>query len=177
MSKHLVITVSGPDRPGIVDRVTQLLVEHEGNVEASRMARLGGEFAVLMMVSIADDQFDDLRGGIRDLREEGFKVTTRETERGYSAKYAGWMPYELAIKGADHQGIIHQLAHYLAQNNINIETMDTDVVKAPMSGTPLFKMSAVVLVPPQFNYQTWRQALDAVGDELGVDVTVAPYAG
>ncbi len=177
MQKHLVVTVSGPDRPGIVERVTKLLVEHQGNVEASRMARLGGEFALLMMVSVADAGFGPLREGIRQLRDEGFKVTTRETRRGHSAKYAGCIPYELSVKGADHQGIIHQLAHYLAEHKINIETMDTDVVKAPMSGTPLFKMSAVVLVPPEFNFQTWRQALDGVCDDLGVDVTVSPYMG
>ncbi|RME50099.1 MAG: transcriptional regulator, partial [Caldilineae bacterium] len=55
MRKHLVLTVTGKDRPGLVDYVTKILLEFDGNVEASRMARLGGEFAMLMMVSVPED--------------------------------------------------------------------------------------------------------------------------
>jgi len=177
MRKHLVVTVSGPDKPGIVEHVTELLLEYHGNVEASRMARLGGEFAMLLLVSAPGDKLDALREGMRHLREEAYKVTTRETERGYSAKYAGWLPYQIEVKGADHQGIIHELTSYLTEHNINIETLDTDVVKAPMSGTPLFKMAAVIVVPPELSYHELKESLANIGDELGVDTEVSPYIG
>jgi len=52
MKRNLVLTLTGPDRIGIVEKVTGLLLERGGNVETSRMARLGGEFAVLMLVSL-----------------------------------------------------------------------------------------------------------------------------
>ena len=177
MRKHLVLTVTGKDRPGLVDYVTKILLEFGGNVEASRMARLGGEFAMLMMVSVPEDRFDALREGVRRLRDEDFKVTTRSTERGYSARFAGWLPFTVQVKGADHEGIIHQIAHYLAEQNINIETMDADVVKAPMSGAPLFKMEAVVIAPPDVSWQDLRTALEQLGDSLGVDTDVSPYTG
>ena len=51
MQRNLVLTLTGPDRIGIVEGVTKLLVDRDGNVEMSRMARLGGEFAILMLVS------------------------------------------------------------------------------------------------------------------------------
>ena len=56
MQKNFVLTVTGPDRIGIVERVTGLLFEHGGNVETSRMARLGGEFAILMLVSMPEER-------------------------------------------------------------------------------------------------------------------------
>ena len=37
MQKKLVLTLSGHDRVGIVDKVTRIVLKHEGNVEASRM--------------------------------------------------------------------------------------------------------------------------------------------
>ena len=51
MQNNFVLTVTGPDRIGIVERVTGLLFERGANVETSRMARLGGEFAMLLLVA------------------------------------------------------------------------------------------------------------------------------
>lgn len=176
MQKHLVMTVTGPDRTGLVEHITKLLLEYQGNVEESRMARLGGEFAMLMLVSVPEDKFEPVRESIRSLRNEDYKVTTRETERGYSAKFTGWMPYQVKVSGADHEGIIYQITRYLAERGINIESMDTDMFSAPMSGTPLFTMTAVVLVPPDLP-RNWHDDLEAVGDDLNVDTEVSPYTG
>ena len=75
----------------------------------------------------------------------------------------------ITVLGADHMGIIHQVTRYLAEQGINVETMNTEVVAAPMSGTPLFTMSAVVRVPPQLSVSDLREALDFIGEEVGVD--------
>ena len=177
MQKHLVVTVFGKDHPGIVNYISKQVLEYHGNVEASRMARLGGGFAILMMVSVQEDNFDALCGGMRNLRDEDYQVTMHETEQGTSIRYDGWLPYQLEVTGADHEGIIHDLTNYLTKHNINIETMDTDVVKAPMSGTPLFKMAGLIVVPPELSYTELKDALAHIGDKLGVDTKLSPYAG
>lgn len=176
MQKHLVITLTGPDRVGIVEYITKIILDYDGNVEAGRMSRLGGEFAVLMMVAVPEQNLEGLREGIRGLREEGFNITTRQTERGHSAKYVGWMPYHVKVNGADHEGIIHHITRYLAKNGINIETMDTGMFLAPMSGIPLFTMAAIVVAPPELT-PDWRDELEALGDDLNVDIEVGPYTG
>lgn len=48
MDSNLVVTITGPDKIGLVERVSKLVVECHGNIAASRMAHLGGEFAMLM---------------------------------------------------------------------------------------------------------------------------------
>ncbi len=176
MRKNLVLTLTGPDRVGIVEQVTKILLDYDGNVDESRMARLGGEFAMLMLVSVPANSFEALRQGVDGLATAGYKVTTRETQRGHAAKYAGWLPYHIQVNGADHEGIIHHIAHYLAEQGINIERMDTSMVPAPMSGTPLFKMTAVVMAPPQLP-PDWREALLDVGDKLNVETEVSSYTG
>ena len=52
MNKKLIATLTGPDQVGFVERVTRHVVACEGNIEASRMARLEGEFSMLMLVSV-----------------------------------------------------------------------------------------------------------------------------
>jgi glycine cleavage system transcriptional repressor len=74
--------------------------------------------------------------------------------------------------GADHIGIIHEVARYLAGQGINVDTMDTDVVAAPMSGSPLFTMSAVVRMPAGMTVDELREALDEVAEEVGVGAAV-----
>jgi len=64
MRTNIVFTLTGPDRIGIVESVTKMLLGHGANVESSRMTRLGGEFAMLMLVSMPE-QPASLDGDVR----------------------------------------------------------------------------------------------------------------
>jgi glycine cleavage system transcriptional repressor len=171
MAKNIVLTLTGRDKIGLVDHVTSLVVKRSGNVESSRMTRLGGEFAMLMLVTVSDAEFQNLDKDFQSLRGEGYQVALTLTEDD-SKKYAGWLPYEIEVTGADHEGIIHEISHHLASQGINIESMDTSSAPAPMSGTPLFMMKGIVLVPPKLNFHEWSDALEEVGDKLNVSVKV-----
>lgn len=173
MTKSFVLTLTGPDRIGIVEEVTRLLLEAGGNVETSRMARLGGEFAMLVLVSLVSDQPEKLEKDLEKLSDEGYIVTTSVTEEAYTDLFAGWLPYKIELQGADHEGIVHEVAAYLSRSGINIESMDTELVRAPMSGTPLFTMSADVVVPPDLDNKGWQGALQDVGHRLDVDIRVS----
>lgn len=173
MNKEIVLTLTGHDRVGIVEEITNILVKYSGNVETSRMARLGGEFALLALVSLDEKDQQSLETELQKLGDDGFQITLLPTEDDHVKKYAGWLPYEIEVLGADHEGIIYEVTHHLAQQGINIEDMETTTAPAPMSGTPLFTMNATVLVPPQLPFHTWSDALEEIGDKLNVTVEVA----
>ena len=177
MDANLVVTITGPDKIGLVERVSKLVVECHGNISASRMAHLGGEFAMLMYIIISDQNLEKLNNKLNSLTKEGFKLTSAATKQDDPQQYAGWMPYQIEVTGADHEGIIHQITRYFADNGFNIENMDTNMVKAPVSGIPLFQMSAVVLLPPDQLAQSWKKDLKAVADEQNVDIKVTPFKG
>ena len=63
--RHLVLSALGPDRPGIVAEVTSYVTERGGNIEDSRMAVLGGEFGVMMLVSGTADEIARSRARLR----------------------------------------------------------------------------------------------------------------
>lgn len=171
MNKNIVLTLTGHDRVGIVKEVTNVLVKHGGNVETSRMARLGGEFAMLALIELEEKDLPAFEADLEKLRNEGFQFTLLQTEDD-TKKYAGWLPYQLEVLGADHEGIIYEIAHHLAQQGINFEDVETTTAPAPMSGTPLFKMQATVLVPPNLPFNKWSDALEDIGDKLNVTVKV-----
>jgi glycine cleavage system transcriptional repressor len=177
MKKNLVISLIGHDRVGLVDELSKLVVDTRGNIEASRMVHLGGEFAILMFVTLPPESYEDLNQSVKKLSDEGFKTIITETKHPDPSKYSGWLPYRIEVTGADHEGIIHRVSHQIAGYSINIESMDTNVVKAPISGTPLFTLTAVIFVPPDQAHHDWSEKLQMVGDELNVDIEVMPYKG
>jgi glycine cleavage system transcriptional repressor len=174
MHTNFILTLTGPDRIGIVDRVTGLLLDRDGNVENSRMARLGGEFAILMLVSIPADRTAALDEALQALAGEGYKVTTTPTAQTYAESHSGWTAFRIEVHGADHEGIIHEVAHYLSERGINIETMDSETSPAPVSGSPLFAMTAEVVVPPSLSGTGWERGLDEIADRLNLEIRVSP---
>jgi glycine cleavage system transcriptional repressor len=173
MRANVVLSMTGTDRIGLVNEVTERLLALGGNVETSRMARLGGEFAMLMLVSLPEARLEALETAAGQLAQEGYKVTTTRTEVGVAPLHPDWAMFHVEVHGADHEGIIHEIAYTLSGRGINIETMDTDTTLAPVSGTPLFSMRAVVSVPPGERAAGWEAELEDIGEREGLEVKVA----
>jgi glycine cleavage system transcriptional repressor len=173
MRTNIVFTLTGTDRIGIVEDVTKTLLELGANVETSRMARLGGEFAILMLLSLQAERMTDLDQAVAQLTTEGFKITVTETEPMAAEARPRWLPYRVEVTGADHEGIIHDLAHGLSQLGINIESLETRSTRAPVSGSPLFTMTAVVAVPIRLAETDWIAELMEAGQQANVDVLVS----
>ena len=134
------------------------------------MARLGGEFAVIMLLSLRNGDKSGLLASLEQLDGNEVKIFAKETDLARTKIFEGFVPYEISVIGADHEGIVHEVAEYLATELIQIETMDTDVTPAPVTGTPLFSMQATVQAPPNLTLSQLRQKLSALRDELIVDI-------
>jgi glycine cleavage system transcriptional repressor len=170
---NLVFTLTGADRVGIVGEVTRLLLDCGGNIETSRMARLGGEFAILVLVSLPPEGLGALEKAIPHLIAQGYKITTSPTEQRYTEAHAGWLPYQVDLRGADHEGIIHEISHTLSGCGITIESMDTGTSRAPNSGAALFTMTALIAVPPDLSDGGWETTLAEAARRLDVEITVS----
>lgn len=168
----IILTLTGADRVGIVEDVTAGLLSLGANVETGRMARLGGEFAILMQATLEESKLEGLAGIFAPLTDEGYRVTTSTCTTECTPGHAGWLPFRIEVEGADHEGIVHEVASRLAKLGISIESMETGTVSAPVSGTPLFTMSALVVVPPELTEAEWTSAVTDAGERSGVDITI-----
>jgi glycine cleavage system transcriptional repressor len=151
MRKGLIITTVGRDRPGIVDRVTGLIFTAGGNVEDSRMAILGGDFALMVFVSGPDESLGAIRERMSGLAQElGLLHQVRETRRAQPGEPDGpprYRPYRLSAVAMDHPGIVHQVAHLLAGHGVNVASLETRLTLAPTTGTPVFSLVLEAQVP------------------------------
>ena len=165
--KSLIIAAVGLDRPGIVSEISGIITSHGGNVEESRMSRLGSDFAIIMLVSVAPDWVESLEvalQSINDLTIISKPTETQEEREGIQC--------QIDLSGADNEGIVKVLSKYFAGKSINILKMQTHISNAPVSGTPLFNLKAIIAIPENLNKTNIQFDLNQIAQKLGVEIKV-----
>lgn len=173
MKAHALLTAVGRDRVGLVDDLSAAILERECNIEESRMALLGGDFAVLLLLSGAEAAVARvLRDGESLGAALGLSVSARATESPAQAPDA--LPYILESSSLDTHGIVHAVAAVLRRHGVNIADMETDTVPAPWTGAPLFNLRARLSVPRSVPIGTLRRELGALEGEHNLDLRLFP---
>lgn len=170
MMTSLVLTVIGPDKPGLVELLSQTIADHGGNWLESGMSRLGGKFAGILIVSIPGGNAEALEKALAGLHEKGLKVTAERSEEAAAA--ASLQPIQLDLVGHDKPGIVREIAQALAARHINVERLTTELTSGSMSGEELFRAQASLLAPSDLNLDELQQALEAIASDLMVDITL-----
>ena len=171
MSVQLVITALGEDRPGIVDELSKVLGEQQLNIEDSRMTVLGGEFAILMLVSGASNSIDAFMEQVPEL--EGIlrmKLLVKLTRKKPEIKKLA--PYVVEVVSIDHLGIVQDIARFFATRNINIIDLDTSHYAAAHTGTPMFALHMTVEIPSEQPIAKLRDEFISMCDELNLDASL-----
>jgi glycine cleavage system regulatory protein len=175
-----ILTLIGPDRPGLVEVVAERVVACGGNWMASRMAHLGGKFAGIALVAVPETQIDALKQEIAALESDGLVVHVESagTSVASAAEVAAVetpRQFLLQVVGGDRPGIVRELSGVLAANGINVESLATEYTAAPMSGGPLFRADVQFALPPAISLDQLRSDVEAVAGDLMVDFSpVAP---
>jgi len=172
MLSTLVMTVIGPDRPGLVELVTANIVDHGGNWLESRMCRLGGQFAGIVRVEIPVEKSDALLATLAKLEEDGLQISARKETSLPS--FARGTVAVLELVGQDRPGILHQISRVLAQHSVNVEELSSDRINAPMDGSMLFQARISVLLPATVSIAQLRSELETIATDLMVDVQFHP---
>ena len=164
----LVITVIGDDRAGLVSALSGAIAKHGGNWDRSHMAELAGKFAGIVLVTIPSSKVDALGADLEKIETSGLLDITVEHARGTDDADHGTQ-VTLSLVGQDHPGIVHDISSALAAKNISIDDLQTETASAPMGGY-LFRAEAVLELPPDLSVDDLQDALEAVADDLMVDL-------
>lgn len=167
VTSSLVLTVIGPDRPGLVEALSRTVAEHGANWLESRMAHLSGQFAGIVRVSVAAERADSLASALGALAGLRVQVETASAAPGRNAPVL-----VLELLGQDRPGIVREVSHALASRGVNVEELETACSSAPMSGETLFRARARLRLPPELAEEELRESLEKLADELMVDVAI-----
>lgn len=167
--RSLVLTLIAPDRPGLVKNVADTVAKLGGNWEESQFLCLDGQFAGILRVALADEQLPALKHALEGL--EGLSVTVTSPEPSPASAHSTLIDLELV--GGDHPGIVRDIFATVARLEVNVIELETTTERAPMSGEPMFRAQARLEVPERLSLPDLRQALEALADEVMVEIQLA----
>jgi glycine cleavage system regulatory protein len=167
----IVVTLLGPDRPGLVEMVAGIIAGHGGNWLESRMSRLAGKFAGILRAELPEDRVAPALAALAALESRGLKVVAEAAPR--AAAVAPPRTLSLELVGLDRPGIVREISQLLAANAVNVEELITNRTSAPMSGDMLFEARARVHVPADTDLASLRSGLERLAADLVVEIKLA----
>ena len=170
----LTLTLIGRDRPGVVRSLAARVTAAGGNWLESRMARLAGQFAGILLIELPEAEVERLVADLKLLEAEGLQAIV---ERGVGEERpAPQQTLTLELVGHDHPGIVRDITQALAGRRVNIEELTTRVVSASFSGERMFEAEARLRAPADVALPELREALEQLANELMVDLRLDPVA-
>ena len=170
----LVLTVIGNDTSGLVDALAGPIARHGGSWDRSHMARLAGQFAGIVVVSVPDENVTALQASLDSLNAQGLL----DVQVAIASSSTEDEPLEnllrLELVGQDRPGIISEISAALATRDVSIVELETNTTSAPMSGELLFEAKATLRVPNELGLDQLRETLEDIANELMVDLDLRP---
>jgi len=173
MNEFLVVTAVGEDRAGIVDELSRILLNADLNIEDSRMSVLGGEFAIILLLSGSVDSlqvFKQQQSKLEAALQLKLLLKTTQARKTVENKIA----YNIKVIGMDNPGIVHRITRFLSEHNINIENLETDSYPAAHTGTAMFSVAMTVDIPNELATSKLKHEFIELCDEQNLDADFSP---
>jgi glycine cleavage system regulatory protein len=170
MNVSLVITVIGPDRPGIVRMLADCGRAFDANWAESRMASLSAQFAGIVRWEVAAEKAESMAAALRGLEASGLRIIIAQATSTRAAGDRRLINLELI--GHDRPGIVDEVSRALLDRDVSIEELETEFTSGAWSGEQLFKAVARLSVPHTLTVEALRSGLEGLANEFMVDLSV-----
>jgi glycine cleavage system regulatory protein len=171
MTTPLVLTFVGRDRPGLVNAISERVASAGGTWLESRLVRLAGEFAGVVLVAAPQDKFEALAATLAGLETAGLRVTISPSAPAATASSERLIA--VSIVGAERPGIVRDVTEALTRLGVNIEEFSSGVEGEPFTGAEMFHAKLRLRLPDGLAADELRKTLERLAAEIMVDVSVA----
>ncbi len=173
MKQHVAVCAIGSDRTGLVYDLTRIVLDCGGNIAESRMAALGNEFAVLLLVSGNWHTLARLETELKKLAEgSNMTITVRRTEPRQPRPDV--LAYSVDVLCLDQPGVVFNLAGFFSSRGIDIAELTTRSYAAAHTGAPMFAVQMVVHIPSRVHLSALREEFMDLCDHLNLDAILEP---
>ena len=170
---HFAVTIISKDRPGIVADTTEVLFRLGCNIEDSSCTMLGGDFAMILIVSHArpflktalTDEYKALHertgltASVRHLTENEVCPVKEEGELCL-----------ISVYGSDQPGIVYRVTRALADRRVNITDLNTRLIGTREE--PVYVLMLEAVLPDGLTVEDTGSLLENLKKELKVEIAV-----
>lgn len=160
-----IITANGPDKTGIVSELSKIITESGGNIQESRMTKLAGDFAIIMLI-VSDLPQTEIEHSLSKLPLSFSIKKPTKTHSNSENKIIK----KIQLNGADNEGLVYSLTDFLSKNKINIQNLNTEITQAPITGINLFRMEAIINIPKNISIDILINKINKLQNKLEVDI-------
>jgi glycine cleavage system transcriptional repressor len=173
---HLVLAALGEDNTGIIEEFSRCILHSGCTINDSRMAVFGGDLALLLQVAGNWNNIAKLENQLPGIQARlGLTITSHRPVERESSK--DLLPYAVDVVALDQPGIVHNLARFFAQRQINIQEMATMGYPAAHSGTPMFSVHMIIEIRAGVQIAALREDFMEFCDQLNLDAVMEPVKG
>ena len=173
MEQLLVISAFGGDHNGAVQGLSRIILDCGGSIKESRMTTLGAEFAMLLLVSGNWHAISRLEQDLARFAESnGLAIQVKRTKPKQFSKEL--LPYAIDVVCLDQPGIVHHLAGFFTERNIDIAEVTTRSYPAAHTGTPMFSVQMFINIPAGVHISAIREEFMEFCDRLNLDAIMEP---
>lgn len=174
MNELIVISAVGTDKAGVVRALTKRILDAGGNIIESRMAALGKEFAMLLLVAGNWHTLAKLEGELSKIGDE-LTVSVRRTKaRGPRTDE---VPYMVDVVCLDEPGIVYNISGFFSSRNIEIAELNTRSYAAAHTGAPMFEVQMTANIPSKMSIAALRDDFMEFCDQHNLDALMEPVKG
>ena len=170
---HFAVTIISKDRPGIVADTTEVLFRLGCNIEDSSCTMLGGDFAMILIVShekpFAKSRLAEEFKGLHDRTGLVTYVRTLTEEEVCPVQEEGELCL-VSVYGSDQPGIVYRVTRALADRRVNITDLNTKLIGTREE--PVYVMMLEALLPAGMAVEEVSGLLDRLRNELKVEISV-----
>jgi glycine cleavage system transcriptional repressor len=170
---HYAVSVVGKDRTGIVAAITEGLFNLGCNIADSSCTMLGGEFAMILIVSLkkpfSKSRLIEELKPVCDRMEMTLGVRTLHPDEVTRKEPDGEICM-ISVYGADQPGIVYHVTKELAARSINITDLNTRLIGTEEE--PVYVLMLEVALPEGVTAEGVEQTLAALKQELNVEIGV-----
>lgn len=169
MTQSGILTVSGSDRPGILDEISHFVLERGGQIADMRIVSLEGQFAFICRVLGNETGMARIRLELFQLTQAANVHAVLHLTDARHGTNSDVFRYQLVATGSHQTGAINKISHLLRVLNINIEDIDNRLGPGDDETGRTFELSMSLAVPRETPIAMVEDYLKHLCKEMNVD--------
>lgn len=173
---HILLMAHGPDRLGLVASVASAVRDANGSISESKMVRMGGDFMLMMVVSVNEADKPALNKLVHSGVGDSMSLVTKDISESVrlsnsirSRSTAQCKQAEFRVWGEDKPGVVAEVTKMLQSHGINIDRLDTKV-RPTFQGKDHFEVHGIIELKGACNTDSLVEAAKAVEETLDVSL-------
>ena len=162
---NIIISCIGSDQTGIVDTLSKIISEHQGNWQVSSLHHLSGIFAGVIEVAIDESKTQALVSALESIDDLSCQMKIANST---SEKVSTNLVLELTAN--DRAGIVQEISSVIHHQGGNLIKLVSSQASAAHTGQLMFS-AKVQIAMNETDVDLLISALEHIADDLMVDIT------